>query len=66
MRIESMNRIVEILIKRYNITRKKAIAILNEIIEMIEENPGDAEYLVAEELGLSLDYMVDILDEINN
>ena len=61
-----MNRIVEILIKRYNITRKKAIAILNEIIEMIEENPGDAEYLVAEELGLSLDYMVDILDEINN
>ena len=61
-----MNRIVDILIKRYNITRKKAIAILNEIIEMIEENPGDAEYLVAEELGLSLDYMVDILDEINN
>ena len=33
---------------------------------MIEENRGDAEYLVAEELGLSLDYMVDILDEINN
>ena len=57
-----MNRIVEILMKRDDMTEDEANELLHEVRDMIFENSDSAEDIVYEELGLEMDYIFDILE----
>lgn len=56
-----MNRIVEILMKRDDMTEDEANDLLDEVRDMILENSDSAEDIVLEQLGLEMDYIFDIL-----
>lgn len=56
------NEIVRILMKRDDLTREEAEERLDEVREMISEaDPWEAEDILADELGLELDYIFDII-----
>lgn len=57
----SMNRVVEILMERDDMTEEEATELLDEVREMILENSDSAEDIVLEELGLEMDYIFDII-----
>ena len=56
------NNIVRILMKRDGLTREEAQERLDEVREMISDaDPWEAEDILADELGLEMDYIFDIL-----
>lgn len=61
-----MNKVVEILMSRDNLTQGEAERQLQEVREMIDDavaagDYSEAEDIVASELGLEMDYIFDIL-----
>lgn len=59
-----MNNVVAILMKRDGMSRAEAVALVTEVREMIEDAGGDydeAEQIMIDELGLEMDYIMDIL-----
>ena len=57
----SVNRVVEILMERDDMTEDEANDLLDEVRDMILENSDSAEDIVLDELGLEMDYIFDIL-----
>ena len=56
------NEIVRILMKRDGLSREEAIERVEEVREMISEaDPWEAEDIMADELGLEMDYIFDII-----
>jgi len=56
------NEVVRILMKRDDLTRAEAEERLAEVREMLSEaDPWEAEDILADELGLEMDYIFDIL-----
>ena len=56
------NEIVRILMERDGFTREEAEERLEEVREMVSEaDPWEAEDILADELGLEMDYIFDIL-----
>lgn len=59
-----MNKVIRILMKRDDMTREGATALVKDVKEMMLEaahNGDDPEEVLIEELGLEPDYMMDIL-----
>ena len=59
-----MNNVVAILMKRDGMSRAEAVALVAEVRGMIEDAGGDydeAEQIMIDELGLEMDYIMDIL-----
>ena len=59
-----MNRVVEILINRDGMTEDEANRELDSVRTMIEScnfDPVESENIIREELGLELDYLIDIV-----
>lgn len=59
-----MNRVVEILMRREQITEEEANQMLQDVREMLEEcnyDPEESEDIISSELGLEPDYIMDIL-----
>lgn len=59
-----MNRVVEILMKRDNLSQAEAEELLREVRYMLEEcnyDPEESEDIISSELGLEPDYIMDIL-----
>lgn len=61
-----MNKVIEILMKRDELTQEEAEDTLNYTREMVNEavafgNYEEAEDIIASELGLEMDYIFDIL-----
>lgn len=59
-----MNKIIEILMKRDNLTKEEAINLINETREMLYDCNLDidkAEDIMYSQLGLEMDYIMDIL-----
>ena len=61
-----MNRVVKILMERDDMTRKEAESQVNEVQELMEEaistgNYDEAEDILADELGLEMDYIFDLI-----
>lgn len=57
-----MKTIVDILMKRDGLSRAEAQERLEEVREMIAEaDPWEAEDILADELGLEMDYIFDII-----
>lgn len=59
-----MNNVVAILMKRDGMSRAEAITLVTEVRGMIEDADGDydeAEQIMIDELGLEMDYIMDIL-----
>lgn len=57
-----MSEVIRILMERDGMTREEAQETLDEVREMISEaDPWEAEDILADELGLELDYIFDIL-----
>ena len=66
MKDYSKNKIIQVLMKRDELTLEEAIEVFNDVKEEMEEAiaAGDyelAEEIMASELGLELDYVFDIL-----
>ena len=64
-----MNRVVEILINRDGMTEDEANRELDSVRTMIEScnfDPVESENIIREELGLELDYLIDIVWNIVN
>lgn len=59
--MKDINKVVKILMERDDLTREEAIERVDEVREMIFDDPGVAEDILAEELGLELDYIFDII-----
>lgn len=60
--MESKNKVVRILMERDGLSKKEAEERLEEVREMIADaDPWDAEDIIADELGLELDYIFDII-----
>ena len=60
--MEKINEVVRILMKRDDLTREEAEERVNEVREMLSEaDPWDAEEILADELGLEMDYIFDII-----
>lgn len=56
------NEVVRILMKRDDLTREEAEERVAEVREMISEaGPYEVEDIIADELGLEMDYIFDIL-----
>ena len=56
------NNVVQILMDRDEMTRAEAQDRIDEVREMISEaDPWDAEEILADELGLEIDYIFDII-----
>lgn len=56
------NEVVRILMERDEITREEAQETLDYVREMISEaDPWEVEDIIADELGLELDYIFDII-----
>ena len=56
------NEVVRILMKRDGLTREEAEERLDEVREMISEaDVWEAEDIIADELGLEMDYIFDIM-----
>ena len=58
----SVNRVIEILMERDDMTEDEANEFLDEVRDMILDNLDSAENIVLEELGLEMDYIFDILE----
>ena len=59
-----MNNVVAILMKRDGMSRAEAVALVTGVRGMIEDANGDydeAEQIMIDELGLEMDYIMDIL-----
>lgn len=57
-----MNRVVKILMERDGITRKEAEELIKETREeILEGSPWEADEVIAANLGLEPDYIMDIL-----
>lgn len=59
-----MNRVIKILMERDGMTKEEATDLLHEVQDMMQEcsyEPVECEEIVASELGLELDYIMDIL-----
>lgn len=57
-----MNRVVKILMERDGITREEAEQLIKETREeILEGSPREADEVMAENLGLEPDYIMDIL-----
>lgn len=56
-----MNRVVEILMKRDDMKEEEANALVNDVRDMILDEPDCAEDIVMEDLGLEMDYILDVL-----
>lgn len=59
-----MNRVVEILMKRDDLSQAEAEELLREVRYMLEEcnyDSEESEDIISSELGLELDYIMDIL-----
>ena len=58
-----MNKIVEILMKRDNMTKEEAIAFANDVRdEILAADPFEAEEIMIEELNLELDFLMDLFE----
>ena len=56
------NEVVRILMERDDMTREEANEVLDEVREMISDaDPWEIEDILADELGLEMDYIFDIL-----
>lgn len=56
------NRVVRILMERDGLTKREAEVRLDEVRVLLDEaDPFEAESIIADELGLELDYLFDIL-----
>lgn len=56
------NSVIEILMRRDELTRQEAEESIAEVRELMIENPYDADEILMDELGLEMDYLLDILD----
>ncbi|WP_279071645.1 hypothetical protein [Faecalicoccus pleomorphus] len=59
-----MNRIIDILMKRDGNTKREAEGRVKEVQRMMEDcnyNPDESERIMAEQLGLELDYIMDLI-----
>lgn len=59
-----MNRVVEILVERDGLTVTEATAQLENVREMLSEcdfDPAESEEIISSELGLEMDYLLDII-----
>lgn len=59
-----MNSVIEVLMRRDELTRTEAKAHLNHVRQMLSEcsyDPDESEDIIYSELGLELDYLEDIL-----
>ena len=56
------NSVIEILMRRDEMTRQEAEESIAEVRELMIENPDDAAEILMDELGLEMDYLFDILD----
>ena len=56
-----IQRVINILIERDNMTSSEAKDLIDETREMIIREPEDAEQIMAEQLGLEPDYLFDVL-----
>ena len=56
------NSVIEILMRRDELTRQEAEEVIEEVRELMIENPDDAAEILMDELGLEMDYLFDILD----
>lgn len=56
------NSVIEILMRRDELTRQEAEEVIEEVGELMIENPDDAAEILMDELGLEMDYLFDILD----
>lgn len=57
-----INPVVEILMRRDELTEQEAEESIAEVRELMIENPDDAAEILMDELGLEMDYLFDILD----
>lgn len=57
----SINPVVKILMDRDDMTEFEAMELLSEVREMILDNSDSAEDIVLSELGLEMDYILDII-----
>ena len=57
-----INPVVEILMRRDELTEQEAEESIAEVREHMIENPDDAAEILMDELGLEMDYLFDILD----
>ena len=59
---KKVNEVVRILMERDGMTRAEAQERVDEVREMIAEaDPWEAEEILADELGLEMDYIFDIM-----
>lgn len=56
------NKVIEILMERDGLTREEAAALIVEVREQMINHPYDADEILMDELGLEMDYLLDILD----
>ena len=59
-----MNRVVEILMRRDDLSQAEAESLLREVRDMLEEcnfDPEESQDIIEDELGLEPDYIMDIL-----
>ena len=56
-----MNKLVETLMRRDNMTEQEAVCLVNDVRERMLENPNEAEDIMLSDLGLEMDYIFDIL-----
>jgi hypothetical protein len=60
--MKKQNEVIRILMERDGLTREEAQETLDEVREMISEaDPWEAEDILADELGLEMDYIFDII-----
>lgn len=60
--MKTENDVIRILMERDEMTREEAEETLEDVREMLSEaDPWEAEDIIADELGLELDYIFDIL-----
>lgn len=60
--MKKQNEVIRILMKRDGLTREEAQERLDEVREMLSEaDPWEAEDIIADELGLEMDYIFDII-----
>ena len=60
--MKKINEVVRILMERDGLSKKEAEEKLDEVREMIADaDPWEAEDIIADELGLEMDYIFDII-----
>jgi hypothetical protein len=60
--MKKKNEVIRILMERDEMTREEAEETLDNVREMLSEaDPWEAEDIIADELGLEMDYIFDIL-----